>query len=471
MRIDGIVSGLDTREVVEQLMDIERRQPQRIEREIETVESQKDAWREVNSALLSFSNTLSSLGDKDTFVSKDASSSADNISVSASNNASEGSYNIGVEQVATAHRLSSGDEVEGEFGEEYGSGTGRLMIEIDGKKYVFLIEEESSLEDVMDMINSSDLLSEESDDDSVPVSARIIENRLVIEADKTGLKNQVTLSDDDTGVLDWLRLDEDTRFESEAEDARIYIEDIGQTITRSENIIDDLFDGVSIDISGVSLGEGESLSSRITVSQDTDRALEAVRGFVEGYNKAVDLLNKKGFVEAGSNGDVQSGTLQGESLLNSITRNIRTNVTNPVSLGDNNNLSIGNIGIQVDRHGEMSLDEDKFLEALNDNEKQVKELLSEDKGISGRVKNYLDNVTFSDNEIRHRSTFLDNSFIGNRIINLRGSIDRKNDQIERLETRIDRREENLLRQFQRMEEAFQRVQSESQWLWMSFNDF
>ncbi|MBT6148832.1 MAG: flagellar filament capping protein FliD, partial [Gemmatimonadetes bacterium] len=171
----GLGSGLDTGSIIEQLVAIEQRPVTLIQQRQATLETQKLAITDINSALLNLKSKAENLADDDLFsITKINSSDSSKVSVSATNDAAIGSINVEVLELAQARSLSSrsftaSDEDLDLSGEFIVNGVG---IEIKST---------DSLIDVRDAINAAD----------AGINAQILtvadgDNRLIVSAEEVG---------------------------------------------------------------------------------------------------------------------------------------------------------------------------------------------------------------------------------------------------------------------------------------------
>jgi len=106
----GLISGIDINGLVEQLMQIESRPRQLVERRNQVLESQKTALQEINAALVGLKSATSPLLRERTFEAANASSSnPDAVDASASDGATPGSFNVLVDRLtSTQQNVSRG---------------------------------------------------------------------------------------------------------------------------------------------------------------------------------------------------------------------------------------------------------------------------------------------------------------------------------------------------------------------------
>ena len=171
----GLGSGLDTDAIISQLIDIERRPISLIQRRQVELEQEKSAIGSINSSLLSLKDSVAKLESDDLFsiVNADSDDSS-RVSVSASNEASAGTFSVEVLELAQSRRLSSRSFTS--LSDQLGfSGD----FTINGKGIELAADD--SLLDIRDKINAAD----------AGVSAQILtvasgDTRMILTADEVG---------------------------------------------------------------------------------------------------------------------------------------------------------------------------------------------------------------------------------------------------------------------------------------------
>lgn len=106
----GLISGIDSQSLIQQLLQIEARPQQLAQRRIAQLQQQQAAYLQLNSALLALEGAAGAFNSRDVFDSSTASSSnPDVLSATASANAAEGTYDFLVDRlVSTQRSLSRG---------------------------------------------------------------------------------------------------------------------------------------------------------------------------------------------------------------------------------------------------------------------------------------------------------------------------------------------------------------------------
>ena len=162
-------------------------------------------------------------------------------------------------------------------------------------------------------------------------------------------------------------------------------------ISTSNTVSSDItrISGVTINLKGVTTPDenGATKTTKLDVGQDTSGLVDAVKGFVEAYNKVMSKVD-----EVTANG----ADLDGETSLTSLTRTIRnyatgSNTTNGgafkllaqlgISTGkaDGNNLSTDTNSLQFD--------ESAFKKALEEDPESVQKILAGENGVLNMMEN------------------------------------------------------------------------------------
>ncbi|MGE5481303.1 MAG: flagellar filament capping protein FliD [Bacteroidota bacterium] len=190
MQIGGLVSGLDTQTIIDQLMQIESRPINIWRSQQDRLRTQKDAWKDVQSRMESLRSRVDALLAANAFSARSVTVSDQNVvKATATETATPVSLDLSVTAIARAHRLA---------GVTASDATAALglagTLQINGKPLV--IDTADSLSIIRDKING---LSE------AGVQATLISNTLVLEAVDTGKASRIQLGGD-PGILTGLGL-------------------------------------------------------------------------------------------------------------------------------------------------------------------------------------------------------------------------------------------------------------------------
>lgn len=170
IRLSGMNSGLDTDSIVQALMASKTAKKTKIEHQKTQLEWKQNIWSELNTKIYSFyTNQVSKMRLQSGYVSKTATSSdTSKLTVTAGNNAANGSYKIKVKSLAASQYVTSaklganGDakDINGEKITEKtklsalgmkADGTNSIDVETkDGKSVSFTINENTTVKDFVD---------------------------------------------------------------------------------------------------------------------------------------------------------------------------------------------------------------------------------------------------------------------------------------------------------------------------------
>ncbi|TDO95223.1 flagellar hook-associated protein 2 [Halanaerobium saccharolyticum] len=443
LSLGGLATGMDTDSIINQLVQLEQRPIYNYQQEISELEQTKGAWRDINTRLDNLESKITDLKLASTYNSRTASSTnKDVVTATAANSANEANYDITVNQVATAQRL---------IGErKTGFSAADDVITLNGTDVN--ISAGDSLSDISSKINDADS----------GYSASVIDDVLVIEAEKTGVENALldgsdgstpTISDnngilEDLGILDGTGNFTD---EKAATDAKVEINGI-TGITSSSNEITEAVDGMTFNINPEAAAGS---TATISVTKDTGKATKAVQAFVDQYNSVMGFMDSKSGYDAETE---EGGILQGDGTVMRLQMRLRELVTSKVKeTGDYQTLS--SVGIEIDRDGVMSLDSAKLTEALENNPEETMNLFQAESGTESydgmavRMDSYLDQVLQSNTGlIPRRLDFYDTR------------IDGLNDDIADVQRRVEMTRERYVQQFAAMEKAISEMQSQQSWM-------
>ncbi|QDU61443.1 Flagellar hook-associated protein 2 [Planctomycetes bacterium Pan216] len=212
-------------------------------------------------------------------------------------------------------------------------------------------------------------------------------------------------------------------------------------ITSSSNTFSDLIPGLDITLNQVS-------TSPVTVSinQNTDSILEAVQGFVDNYNELRTFIDDNASFDTTSN---ESGLLFSESSIRSSERRL-VNFANQLFTNTGSDVrTLGDVGITLDRSGQLQFDRLKFRSVLNSDPEGVQDFFgASGTGVSDQFESLVDGLNDTD------------GLISNRVDNITRTIERQNKAIEEIGERLEIRQERLLLEFVAMERAIATLTSQ-----------
>lgn len=443
--ISGLASGLDWTKMISQLVAVQRNPITLLENRQDELSEKKDAWAEVNTKLTALKTAVSALSAEDDFdvytasatVSGETSSEVEDLlSYAAGTDASKGSYNIVINQLATADKIasnafsSSSDDL---------NITGTLTINDQS----ITVEATDSLSDIQDKINDLN-----SGTDATGVTASIIKvtgnsgedvYRLTLTADETG-EDGLTVSG---SALSSLGNNEITA----GQDAIITVDEY--SVTRSSNTITDVIEGVTLNL----VGADPDATITLNVSPDNEGMKEKIQEFVDAYNDLMDYIADQSATPAD---DEDAEPLYADSSLRTIKSTLRSIVQSEVSGLDSTLDHLSLAGISIDEAGQLSIDDDTLDGYLESNFQDVMNLFVDNgttTGIAEQLDQALEDMTDS----------ID-GYVAGKQTSLQDQIDRYDEKIEEMEARLTRYEETLTAKYTAMETMLSTLQSTQSWL-------
>ena len=443
----GIGSGIDTKAIVNALVSAEiDPQRQQLSARKSSLDAQLSSFGRLKSALNEFQSTLDNLKSAQQFQVRSASVSDENkLNASASPSAEPGQYEVTVENLAKSQRLITADGAFSSSSDVVGSGTitistgGAYDPALENGFSVNIDPASATLDDIRQAINNAE--------GNNSVSASIVnvddgvggtQARLILTANQTGTANALTI-DVTEGSVPGLSAFQTGIVESRpAEDAVVTVN--GLTATRSSNQINDVIQGVTLDL------KTEEPGAQVDLTIGTDNAAieENVQGFVDAYNKLQSVLRDLG-------GNETSG-LQGDSTVRNLSSRVRTLTSSEVAGVSPEASILAQIGVSVDKSGVMKLNATDLKEKLNENFSSVADIFSSPSGVANRLDDFLDSYTNSGGLLETRTE----------------GVNSRLSSIEDQELRIDSREESLFNrlssQFNAMESIVSQINSNGDFL-------
>ncbi|MFM2485071.1 flagellar filament capping protein FliD [Celerinatantimonas yamalensis] len=423
MTAAGIGSGLDLESLMKASINAERQpQEQRLQQRRQTLDVTLSAVGSVKSALSGFRNILDKALDPQRFLprqalidgqkvggsvtpSKDSSASdkstatttpVDNLaqpySVSLSQKAVNGTYDIEVLQLAKGSRLTSnavyksGKEVitkqAGQITLEAGKGKDKKSFNVD-------ISAGMTIDQLRKAINENS--------NNFGVTANLINSEsgthLVLDSSKSGLDddgdpsngnpNDLIVTTENKQLSGFVSHLQDTKT---AAGAKVRIN--GLEATSETNQFKDLISGVNLTVNHLT-----SSASHLKVEPDIDGAVKNVHQFVDAYNKVITQIDKYSKSEKVQKGGDNSNRkpLSGDAML----RTMRFALGKISSSGfrdpeqTNRVQTLYGVGIKMDRDGKLSVDDDKLKEQLQGDMNQVGRFFASKSGVADRFSRFV----------------------------------------------------------------------------------
>ena len=366
----GIGSGVLTSDLIDQLVGAEREPTEkRLDARQEAVTAELSLFSKIQSAVTDLRLPARTLSNPQTFNELSVSSGSSAFNATAGSAAAAGTYSLEVTTLAKSQSLSSAafsDKDTTALGE------GKLAFTIDGKTTEITIDAtNNTLEGIASEINSTSGLD---------ASATIINNgngfQLVISGNKTGAANSIEIAvtdnsdasnTDNFGLsrLSYTAGAQRLTQNQAATDAAFEFN--GIPITRSTNTVDDLVEGLTINLTGTN----ENAPATLKIARNDDYVVEKVQEFVEKYNALRELIVENSQIDPGN--PAGAGLLVGDSTTRAITSQIRNILGRPVAGLESDPIrSLAEIGITTAREtGNLVFNESEFRSQLQTNTNSV----------------------------------------------------------------------------------------------------
>jgi flagellar hook-associated protein 2 len=359
--------------MIEQLLEIQQQPIVNLQQKEAAYQVKLSTYGSLQGVLDTLQSAMEELDDvSDLTLFSASSGDTDLFTVSADENAAPGAYDVTIEQLAEAHKLTSEA-----FSEDETVGAGTLHIKVgDGVATDITVSATDTIDDVAQTINDAE----------VGVQATVIFDGtnyfLTLTAEETGADNVINITATDTGDddntdengLSRLAYDQGVTANltntQTAADAIITVDGVTD-IHRDSNTIDDVLQGVTLTL--VSAPGASDNETTLTVSRDTNAVVSKINAFVTAYNQTA------AFFEAaqGYNADTEvAGVLMGDNTTNNIRNSLRNTITNAVS-GIDAFTKLADLGIAFNSDGDLEVDSETLTGALDDHFDDVLNLFTQ----------------------------------------------------------------------------------------------
>ncbi|WP_439145937.1 flagellar filament capping protein FliD [Vibrio sp.] len=347
---------------------------QRYQLQADKYQAQLSALGKVETALRDFRSAVNEMNSSTTSIIKNTAtiSQDGHFTANTDANAMSGNYQIFVEQVATSHQISTGMPADLEPTTQIPT-TGTLEFTIDGETLTLDLSTVDNDGDgkatVTDLVNSIN-----NNTDNPGVNATLVrsngQTHLMLSSTETGVANTINVSASGTGQSWFEDAFTSTTEISTPQDAVIWLgaEGSGLKLTDPSNTFEGVIDGVDITVTKAQTTGDTAIS--LGVGADTEGTKEQVDQFVEAYNSLISIIDKH--TTTGSE-DQARGILASDPTI----RSIESQLTSLVR-GEHGGMRLSEVGITLDRSGKMTVDQEKFTEAQQNNSTALEAMFNGD---------------------------------------------------------------------------------------------
>ncbi|WP_433298477.1 flagellar filament capping protein FliD [Actinoplanes sp. CA-030573] len=459
--VDGLVSGLSTSSLIQQLMTVEAAPQTRLKTKASTAQTAVDSYQSVNSKVLALKSAGDTISQLSTWRAISATSSSSSVTATAlvGTNTATGTTQFDVKslaksQITTAKVPAAGGDIMS--GNQLTIDVGPLADPDPTKhKSTTLTITDKSPKGVADAINAAGL----------GVKAAVIttggsENILQLSGAKTGAAAafQITGLDQlsNGAPMTEVATAADARLEIGGGDADANGDGFadGYVVTSTTNTFTNLMPGVTITVSkledGVTVGATSDVDGMAGKFQALVDAANAALSEI-GKQTAYDPNTKKGspltgdFAVRNMSQSILSTFSQGVIYANPrYDKNVATDpVTNPLTLAAG---SYAKYGIQLDRSGQLTFDPEAFKSAYAADPVKTQEVGT---GIGDVFEALGDKMSQNLKSV---------------MTNRKTEIDNINSQIDDWDVRLAARREALQKQYSALEVSLGKLKDQSNWL-------
>lgn len=498
MMFPGLATGLDTDQIVRDLMRVERLPLDRLNQKRQILEWQREDYREMNRLLTSFRTKVDGLRLQSGFSMRTVASSNEAILASKIvGNPSETMYTVEVHELAQAGEYASltfdftADHPGQKLSEAEGW-AGEFAFTVNGKE--FTVKEDDSVESLVVRMNQSFAEAE----DDTGVRAEIVGKQLILRTLEMGqgtdedpmLTIEVTKGDASVLGIGGEGVVEKANGK-DPQPAEITIN--GVRLKSDTNRF--IYDGIQIDVKRLTEGEKVHLS----LSRDVDAIFDKVTGFVEAYNELIAEIHEKlgerryrdyppltdEQREQLSESEIEkweerarSGLIKNDPLLTRALGELRLDFYTAVEgVGHLSEIGI-TVGEPIEGYaryregGKLYVDEDKLREAISTNFDAVMNLFTQSSQVADETKNYKEtgigkrlyaSVNKVISQLNEKAGYpvslseTDNSTISDQLRYI-------DERIGDMERRLLQIEERYWREFTALEKAMERLNQQNAWL-------
>lgn len=362
--INGVISGMQTDQIIAKLIELERTPIVRLQAQKATLNARLTAWQEINTRILALKTKADQLASSSTFSARTFVSGDETVvKGSASPGAQPGVYYVKVNALARSHQLVSNGYAD-TTSTRVGTGTITIQTGDQAPTIISIDDTNNTLAGLREAINRS----------GANVVAAIVHDgsqdspyRLVVTSKTSGTAGEITMTINLSGGTD-------PTFSTmqAAQDASITLgEGAGAvTVTKSANTITDLIPGVTLNLQQA---KPEAVVT-LTVEANPSAAKQVIKDFVEQYNNLVDYINQQFKFDletktAGALFSDSSLSLVHSDLVNKIACSV-PNLNQPI-------VMLSQVGITLSaKDNKLSLDEEELEKALVNDLDMVRRLFA-----------------------------------------------------------------------------------------------
>jgi len=434
MSIDGLVTGLDTSTLIQQLLNAEKAPQRQLQAKQADLRSMVKVFTELNTKFKAIADAAAELSSATDWAKRAVTSSDDKVvTAKVTGTPAPGTLTFEVTSLAATQTDISNNGVRS--ADLVTDGTDLV---VNGVTVAAASYGGGTLAEVAAAINGADAGVV-----ATTVQVNPGQYKLQLSATESGAAGAITVSGG--GLATTLGGFAEVTAGADAS-IKVGTGTGAYTVSSSTNTFADVMPGLSF--TAVSTG-----SATVTVSTDAEGLADSVQALVDAMNDVQSFIADRSKYDSASK---KGGVFLGESMPARLRTQLQNALIDPVS---GSTLVGKDLGIETDRYGKVSFDRSKFLAAHASDPAKVEGFFGANGAGTGD-----DGVAERLSQLATEATRLNTGTISSFIAGREDQIRLLDDQIERWDVRLELRETALRRQFSAMETALGRMQQQGQWL-------
>jgi flagellar hook-associated protein 2 len=417
--VDGLVSGLNTTQLIQQLMQVEAAPQTAIKNKLTTQQKVVSAYQSVNTKLSALQTAADTLAQDKTWQATKAASSTTSVTATASAGAPAGEYAFHVSKLAKAQIATT---TAGPGGAMV-TGDSLDLVMSDGIVSVDIPPASNNAQGVVNAVNAA----------NAGVRAMLVHtdsgDMVQFQASKTGV----------AGGFSLIGLVNDANDAVEAQDAQLtFGSGAGSyTVSSSSNTFTSVIPNTSFTVS-------KEEDVNISVTADAGGLADKVQAMVDAANAALTEMAGQTAYNATTK---SSGALGGNFAI----RQLQQNVLSSVSGGSADYGSFAQFGVTLDSTGKLKFDRSAFTTGFQADPVKTQAALGS--GLGQKLA-----------DLGKGATDKTSGTITLAIQGGNDTVKRYNTEIDNWDTRLADRQHMLERQFTNLETALGTMKNQSSWL-------
>lgn len=509
VRIPGLATGMDTDSMIKDMLSGEQQKIDKAKQKQQIVKWQQEIYREVMKDIKSLQDKYFSVTSPNSIVTSNAwntltigSSNENVITASGSAGANRVDYSFNVVKLAQSAKMSSSKATnnvdikkdssleslglggEQKFSIKFGDGDKDVSKEItirteplyekdsDGN---FVLDEDGNkvVKEPADTVDTLIKKINDSTDGNVKASYSSMTGEFTIQSTKTGENSKLQIVDasgNESGALDFLGISRSEKGSKSEIEVKAKDGSFTKTLNEESN---------SFSIDGITYNVHTTGTCEITSKEDVQSVVDNMKKFVEDYNKIMDkiysLVTQKSSKDYPPLTEAQKKDMSEEEIErwekkakegllrnDSEMRSFMDKMQNAI-FGDNMSF-LNECGLNSNedytKKGQLSLNEDKFKKALQNNSQKVYDAFAggNDSVLEKMKDTMYDYVGTSSSVFAKKAGLEKTSSVVNNFYS--EQIKRQEDAIKLLQRKMDNRESQLYKQFGQLEASMNKLNSQ-----------